>query len=120
MAVVISLNRFMAPADDTVTAQHKSQVTSHKSRMASNGIASTPSHPSTVQAGQNMGVGGGGGLQCRRGILVILWMSLRVGIAPCVSKIDTLTWRGLEFREVASKGPLDANNRRPMMVTRRD
>ena len=32
MAVVISLNRFMAPADDTVTAQHKSQVTSHKSQ----------------------------------------------------------------------------------------
>ena len=27
---------------------------------------------------------------CRRGILVILWMSLRVGIVPCVSKIDTL------------------------------
>ena len=30
MAVVISLNRFMAPVDDTVTTQHKSQVTSHK------------------------------------------------------------------------------------------
>ena len=27
---------------------------------------------------------------CRRSILVILWMSLRVGIVPCVSKIDTL------------------------------
>jgi hypothetical protein len=29
VAVVISLNLFMAPVDDTVTAQHKSQVTSH-------------------------------------------------------------------------------------------
>jgi len=27
---------------------------------------------------------------CRRSILVILWMSLRVGIVPYVSKIDTL------------------------------
>ena len=26
VAVVISLNRFMAPVDDTVTAQHKSQT----------------------------------------------------------------------------------------------
>ena len=32
----------------------------------------------------------GGSLQCKRGILVILWMSLRVGIVPCVSKFDTL------------------------------
>ena len=32
MAVVISLNRFMAPVDDTVTAQHKSQVTSLSKR----------------------------------------------------------------------------------------
>ena len=32
----------------------------------------------------------GGSLQCSRGILLILWMSLRVGIVPCVSKIDTL------------------------------
>ena len=31
-----------------------------------------------------------GSLQCKRGILVILWMSLRVGIVPCVSKFDTL------------------------------
>ena len=31
MAVVISLNRFLAPVDDTVTAQLQSQVTSHKS-----------------------------------------------------------------------------------------
>jgi hypothetical protein len=30
----------------------------YQSRMASNGIAITPSHPPTVQAGQNMGVGG--------------------------------------------------------------
>ncbi len=29
MAVVISLNRFLAPVDDTVTAQLQSQVTSH-------------------------------------------------------------------------------------------
>ena len=29
----------------------------YQSRMVSNGIASTPSHPSTVQVGQNMGVG---------------------------------------------------------------
>ncbi len=34
--------------------------------------------------------GWGGSLQCRRGMLVILWMPLRVGIVPCVSKIDTL------------------------------
>jgi hypothetical protein len=33
VAVVISLNRFMAPVDDTVTAEHKSQVTSHKSQV---------------------------------------------------------------------------------------
>jgi len=30
VAVVISLNRFLAPVDDTVTAQLQSQVTSHK------------------------------------------------------------------------------------------
>ena len=30
MAVVISLNRFSAPVDDTVTAHPKTQVTSHK------------------------------------------------------------------------------------------
>ena len=29
MAVVISLNRFLAPVDDTVTAHSKTQVTSH-------------------------------------------------------------------------------------------
>ncbi len=58
--------------------------------LVDDGIANTPSRPCTVQTGQNMGVGGGGGLQCRRGILVILWMLLRVGIVPCVSKIDTL------------------------------
>ena len=32
----------------------------------------------------------GGSLQCSRWILLILWMLLRVGIVPCVSKIDTL------------------------------
>ena len=32
----------------------------------------------------------GGSLQCRRGLLGILWMSLRVGIVPCVSNFDTL------------------------------
>jgi len=32
----------------------------------------------------------GGSLRCRRGLLGILWMSLRVGIVPCVSKFDTL------------------------------
>ena len=71
-----------------------------QSRMASNGrngIVSTPSHPSTVQAGQNMGVGGGGGLQCRRSILVILWMSLHVGIVPCVSNFVEL-WSGACLR----------------------
>ena len=31
VAVVISLNRFLAPVDDTVTVQLQSQVTSHKS-----------------------------------------------------------------------------------------
>ena len=31
MAVVISLNRFLAPVDDTVTSHSKTQVTSHKS-----------------------------------------------------------------------------------------
>ena len=30
VAVVISLNWFLAPVDDTVTAQTKTQVTSHK------------------------------------------------------------------------------------------
>ena len=30
MAVVICLNRFLAPVDDTVTAQLKTQVTSHR------------------------------------------------------------------------------------------
>ncbi len=30
MAVVICLNRFLAPVDDTVTAHLKTQVTSHK------------------------------------------------------------------------------------------
>ena len=30
MAVVISLNRFLAPVDDTVTAPSKTQVTSHQ------------------------------------------------------------------------------------------
>ena len=30
MTVVISLNRFLAPVDDTVTAHLKTQVTSHK------------------------------------------------------------------------------------------
>ncbi len=39
MAVVISLNRFMAPVDDTVTAQHKSQVTSHKIPGSTMGLA---------------------------------------------------------------------------------
>ena len=34
MAVVISLNWFVAPVDDTVTAEHQSQVTSHKSARA--------------------------------------------------------------------------------------
>ena len=33
VAVVISLNRFWAPADDTVTALSKTQVTSHKYEM---------------------------------------------------------------------------------------
>ncbi len=32
VAVVISLNWFLAPVDDTVTAQTKTQVTSHKSK----------------------------------------------------------------------------------------
>ena len=31
VAVVISLNRVLAPVDDTVTAHSKTQVTSHKS-----------------------------------------------------------------------------------------
>ena len=31
MAVVICLNRFLAPVDDTVTAQLQTQVTSHNS-----------------------------------------------------------------------------------------
>jgi hypothetical protein len=57
--------------------------------MASNWIARTPSHPSTLQAGQNMGVGGGRTtVQARYlGDLVDVdaW-----GIVPCVSKIDTL------------------------------
>ena len=34
VAVVISLNRFWAPVDDTVTAHSKTQVTSHKPRCA--------------------------------------------------------------------------------------
>ena len=41
VAVVISLNRFMAPVDDTVTAQHKSQVTSHKRRWCWNAASLT-------------------------------------------------------------------------------
>jgi hypothetical protein len=35
MAVVICLNRFLAPVDETVTAQLQSQVTSHKSQVTS-------------------------------------------------------------------------------------
>ena len=34
MAVVISLNRVLAPVDDTVTAHSKTQVTGHKSLMS--------------------------------------------------------------------------------------
>jgi hypothetical protein len=33
VAVVISLNRFLAPVDDTVTAHPKTQVTSHKTKL---------------------------------------------------------------------------------------
>ena len=33
VAVVISLNRLLVPVDDTVTAQLKTQVTSHKSQV---------------------------------------------------------------------------------------
>jgi hypothetical protein len=32
VAVVISLNRFLAPVDDTVTAHSKTQVTSHSNK----------------------------------------------------------------------------------------
>jgi hypothetical protein len=41
VAVVISLNRFMAPVDDTVTAQHKSQVTSHSEVATRKGTSAT-------------------------------------------------------------------------------
>ena len=66
----------------------------YQSRMTSNEIASTPSHPLTVQAGQwyySRLICGGGGLG--------MYMLQAGGVVLLVGDST-----GLEFREVASKG----------------
>ena len=48
VAVVISLNRFMAPVDDTVTAPHKSQVTRVRAPRPRQGTPGMPGGVVTV------------------------------------------------------------------------
>jgi hypothetical protein len=67
VAVVISLNWFMAPVDDTVTAEHQSQVTSHPKSLVED-----------TKSQRGGGGGGGGGGFRDAGIRFCLWAHVRV------------------------------------------
>ena len=65
-------------------------VIGYECQERSNPLSLTPTIHRVHASGYKVSEWVGGSLQCSRGVLLILWMSLRVGIVPCVSKIDTL------------------------------